>query len=263
MALGTHSSFYYGFEVTSDNQFINFKEGAGAEKTATVPVGTYSLTKLLQVVAAALNAASAIDWTASVNRATRIVTLTSSSSASLLWATGTNFTQSIGPLLGMPLTNVLNVTSFVGTLAVGTAYRPQFKLQDYKDNTMTRKLINPTVNKSSSKQKVSVQYFGVEEFFKFNIKYITNRDVSGSDSKYKNNPNAVEEAKAFLNFIILKNIIEFMPDENKPNVYYRMYLDSSTQDSDGVGFDLVEYVDKDLPNFFETGLLTFTLVTQE
>lgn len=263
MALGTHSAFYYGYEVTSDNQYINFKEGAGAEKTAVVPVGTYSLTKLLQVISAALNAASAIDWAVTVDRTTRIVTIVSDSTASLLFATGTNAAQSIYALIGHASADVLNVISFVGTLPSGTAYRPQFKLQDYKDNTMTRKLVNPTVNKSSSKQKVSVQYFGVEEFFKFNIKYITNRDISGSDLQYKNNPSAVEEVKAFLNYIILKNIVEFMPDENTPSVFFRMYLDSSAQDNDGTGFDLIEYVDRDAPNFFETGLLTFTVVTQE
>lgn len=263
MSLASHSSFYYGYEVTSDNQYINFKEGAGVEKTAIVPVGTYSLTKLLQVVASALNTASAIDWAVSVNRSTRIVTITSASTASLLFGTGTNALSSVYNLIGFGAIDRLNLTSFVGSSAAGTAFRPQYKLQDYKDNTMTRTLINPTVNKSTSKQKVSVQHFGVEEFFKMNIKYITNRNVTGSDSQYKNNQSAVEEAKLFLNYIINKNILEFMPDEKKPDVFFRMYLDTAAKSADGTGFDLDEYTDRDLPNFFETGLLTFSVVTTE
>lgn len=263
MSLASHSVFYYCQEVTNDNRYINFKEGAGLEKTAVVPVGTYSLTKLLQVVSAALNSASSIDWAVTVDRSTRIVTIVADSTASLLWATGLNSTQNIAALIGHAPVDVLNVLTFTGVNASGFEYRPQYKLQDYKDNTMTRKLVNPTVNKSSSKQKVSVQYFGVEEMFKFNIKYVTNRDVSGSDDFYKNNSQAVEELKAFLNFIMLKNVIEFMPDENTPNTFFRMYLDSGAQNGDGTGFEIVEYVDRDMPNFFETGLLTFTLVTSE
>lgn len=263
MSLKSHSVFYYGYQITETNQYINFKEGAGPQKTAIIPVGTYSLTRLLQVVAASLNSASSVTWGFTVNRQTRIIQILADSTASLLFGSGTNALISIAPLLGFNNADYNNLLVFTGSKASGKEYRPQYLLQDYKDKTQLQKLINATVNKSASKQVVSVQHFGVEEFYKFTIKYITNRDVSGSDDFYKNNPNAVEEAKAFLQWITQKYIVEFMPDENVPANYDRMYLETSAQDSDGIGYELIEYTDKDLPNFFDTGLLTFTVVTQE
>jgi hypothetical protein len=259
MSIKTHSAFYFGYVVNADNQYINFKEGAGVEKTAIVPVGTYSLTRLLQVVAAALNTASLVDWSLQVNRSTRVVTLT----ASLLFGTGGNAVKSIAPLLGFNLLDYNNLTIFTGAFASGKAYYPQYLLQDYKDKTETQKLINATINKSASKQTVSVQHFGVEMFYKFNIKYITNRNVEGSPAFWVNNSSAVEEAKEFLQWITQKYIVEFMPDQADPDTYDRMYLDTSAQDNDGVGYTLIEYVDRDLPNFFESGLLTFTVITKE
>lgn len=263
MALGTHSVFYYGYVVTADNQYINFKEGAGAEKTAVVPVGTYSLTRFIQVVALALNNASSISWGVTVDRSTRLITILPDTTASLLFATGSSAAKSLRVLLGFAATDFNNLAVFFATAPSGSAYRPQYKLQDYKDKTEVQKLINATVNKSASKQYVSVQHFGVESWYMFNIKYITNRDVSGSDEFYKNNPTAVEEAKAFLQWVTQKYVVEFMPDENNTAVYDRMYLDKSAQDNDGVGYELKEYNDLNLPNFFETGLLTFTVIDTE
>ncbi len=260
MSIRTFSKFYYGYEITADNCSIDFNDG-GADKVATLAVGTYSLTKLLIVTAAALNAASSVEWTVTVNRATRIITLTSASSTTVLGATGDNFSTSALPTLGLNSADHTG-TTHVGATASGSSYSPGFLLEDYKDKTQTRKLINPTINKSTSKQKVSVQYFGVEQFYKFNIKWITNQHV-GTSAVWRSSNTALEDAKSFLNWIMTKSIIEFMPDENDEATYDRMYLDSAEADADGVGFDLKEYFDKNLPGFYETGLLTFTVITTE
>lgn len=263
MALSTHSVFYYGYVVDETNRYINFKEGAGAEKTAVVPVGTYSLTRFLQVVALALNNASAISWGVTVDRATRLITILPDSTASLLFSTGSSAANSLYALLGFTASDFLNQSVFFATAPSGKEYRPQYRLQDYKDKSQVQKLINATVNKSASKQVVSVQHFGVESWYKFNIKYITNRDIRGSDDFYKYNNQAVEEAKAFLQWVTQKYVVEFMPDENDAATYDRMYLDTSAQDNEGVGYELREYIDQDLPEFYESGLLTFTVIDTE
>jgi hypothetical protein len=261
--VSTHSVFYYGIQITADNRYINFKEGAGAEKLAVLPIGTYSHTKLSEIVAAALNLASALTWSVSISRVTRLMTINSSGTASLLWLTGTSVDKSAHTLLGYPQIDLNNLTTFVGALGVGKEYKPQYLLQDYKNKTEVQKLINATVNKSASKNVVSVQHFGVEQFYKFNIKYITNRDVRGSDAFLKNNQSAVEEAKNFLQWITQKYLVEFMPDEDVRTVFDRMYLDTAAADSDGVGYELTEYTNLDLPEVFETGLLTFTVISKE
>jgi hypothetical protein len=263
MALGTHSVFFYGYQITDDNRYICFKEGAGAEKLAILPIGTFSLSKLLEVVASALNTASTLSWSVSLNRSTRVFTINVDSTASILWLTGASADKGAHTLLGFAQADQNNLLSFVGSVGSGKAYTPQYKLQDYKDKTEKQKLINATINKSASKNVVSVQHFGVESFYVFNIKYITNRDVSGSDAFLRTNSKAVEEAKDFLQWITQKYLIEFMPDENDLDTFDKIYLDSSAQDNDGVGYELIEYTNIDIPNVFETGLLTFTVVNKE
>lgn len=260
MSLKVHSLFFYGHKIDENNNFICFKEGAGDEKIAEIPVGSYTLTKCLDVITAALNAASSLDWAYSIDRATRIVTFTSSGTASILFGTGSLALNSPAALLGFPATDILNATSFVGSEATGYSYSPQFPLQNYTDKTKNKKLVNAVVNKSASGDAVSVQSFGIDRFIKMNIKYITNQP---SDGLLRNNPNALQEAKDFMDYVVEKNPVEFMEDENDPDTFDRVYLDSSGMDMNGTSYELVEYVDRNLPEFYETGLLTFKLINIE
>lgn len=260
MALKKHSVFYYGHKIDENNNLINFKEGVGAEKTAEVPVGSYTLTKFLQVITAALNAASSLDWTYSVNRTTRIVTFNSSGTASLLFGTGSNALNSPFALLGFNAADYNNLTSFVGALPSGSEYRPQFPLQDYKGKDQNKKLVNAVVTKSASGDKVSVQSFGTERFIKMNIKNITNQPTAGL---LRNNPNAVEEIKTFMDYAVEKNPIEFMEDENDLATFDRVYLESTQADFNGTSYELIEYFDRNLPEYFETGLLNFKVINIE
>lgn len=260
MALKTHSLFYYGHVINGDNNLINFKDGAGPEKVAELPVGSYTLTKFLEILTASLNAESSLDWAFSIDRTTRIVTLTSSGPASLLFGTGSTFINSPAPLLGFPYADILNATSFVGTFGTGSAYSPQFPLQDFKDKDENKKMVNAVVTKSATGDSVSVQSFGIERLFKFNIKYITNQPTAGI---LRGSQSAVEDAKAFLDYIVEKHPIEFMKDETKPEEFDKVYLQSTPQSGEGTAYELTEYVDRSLPEFFETGLLTFKLINLE
>jgi hypothetical protein len=260
MALNVHSVFFYGHKIDENNNFINFKEGAGPELTAQIPVGAYTLTKFLSTVVASLNAASALDWSGSVNRSTRIVTLIASGPASLLFGTGSVYLNSPATLLGFPQVDILNATSFVGSTGTGSEYRPQFPLQSYTGKNRNKKLVNAVVTKSASGDNVSVQSFGTDRMIKGNIKYITNQPTDGI---LRNNPNAVEEVQDFMDYIVEKNPIEFMEDENEPDTFDRVYLESAGLGGDGTSYELIEYVDRNLPEFFETGLLTFKVINIE
>lgn len=259
MATAKHSMFFYGHKIDGNNNLINFKEGAGDEKTAELPVGSYTLTKFLEILIAALNAASSLDWTGSVNRATRIITINSSATATLLFGTGLTAINSPALLMGFAASD-LTGTSFVGLSGSGSEYRPQFPIQNYVDKTKNKKLVNAVVSKSASGDVVSVQSFGTDRFIKGNIKYITNQPTAGV---LRNNSNALEEAKDFMDYIVEKNPIEFMEDENDPDTFDRVYLDSTLSDNNGTSYELVEYVDRNLPEFYETGLLTFKLINIE
>jgi len=261
VALKTHSVFYYGHKVDENNNLINFADSPGGpEKTAELPVGSYTFTKFLEVVTNALNGASALDWNYSVDRRTRIVTFTSSGPADLLFGTGTNFLNTPAALLGFPQADILNNTSFVGSLPSGYEWAPQFPLQDYKSKYVNKKLVNAVVSKSASGDNVSVQSFGVDRMIKCNAKYITNQPTDGL---IRNNPSAVEEAIAFMDYAVEKNPLEFMEDENNRDVFDKVYLESSASGSDGTGYELTEYYDRGLPEYFETGLLTFKVINKE
>ena len=233
MALKTHSLFFYGHKIDENNNLINFKEGAGPEKTAELPVGSFTLTKFLDVLASVLNGASSLDWTATVDRSTRIVTITASGTATLLFGTGSNALNTPAFLLGFAASDITG-TSFVGSLPTGSAYAPQFPLQNYMGKDQNKKLVNAVVTKSASGDSVSVQSFGVDRMIKCNVKYITNQPTDGV---LRNNPNAVEEAKDFMDYIVEKNPIEFMEDENDPNTFDKVYLETTTQGQDGTTYE--------------------------
>lgn len=260
MAIATHSLFFYGHKIDENNNLINFKEGAGPELLAQVPVGSYTLTKFLQVILASLNAASSLDWTGSINRSTRIITLTSSGTASLLFGTGSTALNSPASLLGFPATDILSTTSFVGSSGSGFEYAPQFPIQNYIGKNKNKSLVNAVVTKSASGDSVSVQSFGTERFIKGNIKYITNQPTDGI---LRSNSQAVEEAQSFMDYIIEKNPIEFMENEDDPDTFDRVYLESTSSGQNGTEYELTEYFDRNLPEYFETGLLTFKVINLE
>lgn len=257
MAISSHSLFYYGHVVTGDNNLIPFKEGAGPEKIAELPVGSYTLSRFVEIIVAALNAASSLDWGGTVNRSTRVINLTSSGPASLLFGTGSVNANTPAALAGFNATDKLNLTSFFGDFASGYSYSPQFPLQSYLPKTANKKMVNAVVTKSATGDSVSVQSFGIDRFIKGNIKFITNQPTEGV---LRNNPNALEEIKDFMDFIVEKNPIEFMEDENDPDSYDPVYLESTQTDANGTSYELTEYVDRNLPEYFETGLLTFKVI---
>jgi len=260
MALAKHSVFYYGHVIDETNNLIDFKEGTDPATFAQIPVGSYTLSKFVEVVVAALNAASSLDWTGSVNRTTRIITITSSGTASLLFSSGVNNAQSPAALLGFNAADYNNATSFVGAVASGYEYRPQFYLQDYKDKNKGKKLVNAVVTKSATGDNVSVQSFGVDRKIKMNIKFITNEPTTGV---LRSDPEGVENAQDFMDYVVEQHPIEFMEDEDDLETFDKVYLESTGQDQNGTTYELTEYVDRNLPGYFETGILTFKVINIE
>jgi hypothetical protein len=148
----------------------------------------------------------------------------------------------------------------VGVFGSGFSYTPQFPIQSYIGKNKNKNLVNSVVTKSASGDRVSVQTFGSERFIKGNIKYITNQPTEGL---LRSNSQAVEEVQSFMDYIIEKNPIEFMENENDPNVFDRVYLESTSEGQNGTSYELMEYVDRNLPEYFETGLLTFKVINLE
>jgi hypothetical protein len=175
-----------------------------------------------------------------------------------LVASGIQAGSSAFAALGFTGGDLVAVTTATSDAAVGLTYAPQLPIQDYVPKENNFKARSAVVTLSASGKNVSVQTFGSEQFIKGNIKYITNRAIASG--KWRGDIAAVENVVSFLTYAITKGPFEFMPDESKVESYITVLLESTAVNQDGVGFELREYVDKDLPNVFETGLLTFRVI---
>lgn len=256
--INTYSKFYYDLEVTSDNKYLDFDEGSG-EITATIPTGFYTLTDLAQAVEDELNDVGSDVYTITVNRDTRKITIATSGTVDLLWDTGTNSASTIGALIGFnTASDDTNQTSIQSDNALGSVYEPQFKLQDYVSEADYRMLRSATKNKSAS-GLVEVLDFGTDRFFEFSIKFATNiKQPSGGP--IVDNSSGVEDLENFMQWIMRGGFVEFMPDKDTESTYYRLSLESSSGDSNGLGYKLQEQYARGLTGYFESGLLKFRVV---
>jgi hypothetical protein len=113
------------------------------------------------------------------------------------------------------------------------------------------------VNESAS-GIIEVVRFGNVMFTQFNIMYITNLPMDGK--LIRNNPNGVSDLNLFMDYITNANPIEFMPDVSDRNTFQDLIIESTTLSKDGIEYKLKELYDKGLPNFFESGLLSFRVL---
>lgn len=259
MALSTFSCFYYGFEITADNNIINFDEGSG-ELSAELEVGSYTLTTILPVIETAMNTAGALTYTATVNRATRVITISAGSNFSLLTTSGSQIGTSPFSLLGFSGADKTGFSTYSGTAAAGSIYEPQFRLQNYIPPENWTGAALATVNKSAS-GRVEVVKFGNESFMQCDIKYITNV-IQADNEIIKSNASGVDNLLDFMNYCITKGPLEFMPDISDRSDYITLILESTPESKDGVAFKLNELYDKGLPGWFDTGTLKFRLIEE-
>lgn len=260
MSLKTYSKFYYGHTVSDQNNTIDFEEG-GDPKTATIAIGSYTLTKYLEAVANAINAALAADVVVSIDRATRIVTLTFSAPVDLLGLTGPTVASNALGMLGIAEADFLADTAIVGTLPSGYEWAPQLMMQNHIPPEHSFRAASATVNKSAS-GRVQVQSFGSESFLKGKFTFITNIQQP-ADSPIRSNSSAVEEMIEFFTYAITKAPLEFIKDENDPDDFIRILLESTSTAQDGTGFEPKELYTQGLAFYYDTGSLVFRVIEED
>lgn len=105
------------FVIDATNNKINFKEtGGGAELTATVAVGTYSVSTLATAIKTAMETASVNSrvYTISQSASTGKWTISTTVFLSLLFSTGTNAATSIRNAIGFGSTDFTGSISYTG-----------------------------------------------------------------------------------------------------------------------------------------------------
>ncbi len=250
------SKFYYGHNVTSGNSKLDFKEGSGSELTATLNVGDYSLTEYGTELQRALNAAGALTYTVTIDRATRYITIAATGSFTLLAATGTNIGNGVWTLAGFTASDVTG-TSLTGTAGSGSEFKPQFFLQKYISFDDQESASYSSVAKAAG-GTVEVVSFGTENFMNAEIAYQTNI-TQQAGSIVEDQTNGLDNLRTFMQYITAKRKIEFIPDRDAVG-YTKCLLESTPSSGDGTGFVLNEYLGS-LPGFFSTGTLRFRKVT--
>ena len=255
MALSTHSIFYYGFTITSGNRFINFDEGGG-ELTAQLQIGSFTMDEMRTIIKTAMDAAGSDTYTIAVNRSTRVFTISSTGTFSLLLGTGSQIGASPFNLLGFTsVSDTASASSHAGTSAAGFAYEPQFILQDYIDDNNFQEKIDSKVNESASGE-LEVINFGTRKLIEFSIKWITN--IMPQDGKViKSNPTGVEDAQAFMQNITTKNPFEFMQNISDRDAFKKLVLERTGESDKGTSYKIDEKVSQGLPEYYDINRLKF------
>lgn len=254
MSISTFSLFYYGYEITRENNIINFDEGGG-ELTATISIGRYTATTLQAAIITAMDGAGSNTYTAVFDRDTRLYTISADASFDLLIGTGAQ--KGLAPFTLLGFTGSVDLTgalTYTGDSVSGDFYEPQFILQDYVQPEHFQEKVDATVHESANGDIETIS-FGTRRFIEMNMMFITDKQQDGKI--IKNNPSGVADVERFLQSLITKGDVEFMADINSKNEFLSLKIENLPSNSKGTGYRLREEIAKSLPGYYTTGKMKF------
>lgn len=255
MALRARSLFLYGYEVTELNRSIDFKAtSGGVELLATLRLGFYSLTSLLAEIKYAMETVDFNGnlYTVAANRTiaggtqNRVTITTNGAFLSLFFLTGSRSASSVCGLIGFAKTDRTGALTYTGTLTSGIVLQtdPNFHGSDYKSPALFKEN-KGVVNKSASGRKEAI-VFRVTSMWAVRYKYISESDTTAWAN--------------LLTWMIGQRMIEWTPEVTSPNVFHIGTLESTSDNSNGLGFNLQEMTPA-MVGLYDTGILKF-LVSQ-
>lgn len=258
MSLSTFSVFYFGHTVTLTNNALDFDEG-GPELQATLDVGDYSLTEYAAEVVAAMNEVGGQIYTASVNRTTRLITISAPGVFNLLSFTGSRVGTGAWSMMGYStLADKTGLATYVGDTGSGSEYLPQHWLEDHiaSDNFVEK---NDAVVNETASGNVQVIQFGTTRYVSVNIKYANDYTSNYCQASIETQANGVLNLRTFMEYLITKAKFEYMPDRGNRTNFQKVLLDRTEKSRNGTAFVLDEL--KNAPGYFETGKLTLRVMT--
>lgn len=254
-ALDTLSTFYYGFLITKDNQYIDFNEG-GPNLLATLNIGDYTFEEFCTELQNALNLSGTLTYTVTKNRTTRMITISATGVFNLLCATGSHIGAGAFTLVGFTGADKTGLSAYTGNVAAGFEYRPQLLLRNYTKPEDYEVKETAVVSMSANGQVQTIS-FGEGQRMVCNI--IGATDLIGTNNKvFFENANGVENLRHFLRYLITKSKVEFMPDVATRSFYYNLLLESTKASRDGTQYR-IENMDG-AKNYYESGDLVFRKV---
>lgn len=251
----SYSKFYYGFDITPENQWLDIIEGSGTEISAEIQVGSYTPTQVCIELKIALDAAGDLTYTVDFNRVTRRITISATGPFKILGADGSHDETNVQTLLGFSQVQTVSATSHTGAVAAGDSFSPQLYLQEYVSTSDFQEAVDSKVNTTAT-GRVEVVKFGTAKFMKCNIKAQTSI-AQPAGSHLRNDPQGEENLRRFMQYAVTKGPLEFMEDENAPEIFETMILESTPSNTSGVGYELKEMYDVGHNDYFQTGSLKF------
>lgn len=248
--------FLYGFDITQDNRYLNFKNASlGAELTATLTIGNYTATEVLAEIKRAMELADGVQkytWTidrsVSGGLSNQISVSTDGSFLSILFGSGSNSASSVATMIGFTTSDYTGATSYTGAQA-GTILYPDFAMWNYT-NPDQYIMNDGSKNVSASGIKETL-VFAQMKFAEAQWKYITDFGGSTQATEWSN----------FLKYATKQLKFEFTPSVGEDlNAFYKMTLESTPADSNGMSFKLNLMVGVGLYRFYDTGMLKFRVV---
>jgi hypothetical protein len=247
MALTAKSLMLFGLEITELNSSIDFKiSGAGAELQATIDLGFYSLTSLLEAIRGAMQVADpANTYTVSADRTTlggtenRVTIATDGIYLDLLFGTGTRAASTIAPLIGFTSTDQTGSLSYTGTSTAGTALVPTYEGYNYLPSENYKKVFG-SVNVSSSGKKESI-VFDIQDFIQVEFKHEAQARIA-------------PEWAPFWAWAIQQKPFDFTPEITSPTVFKEVTLEQTPGDGKGLGYIMREELPQ-FPFLYGTGLI--------
>jgi len=253
--INTRSSFIYGYTVGNGSFAIDIDEGAG-ELQANLNIGSYTFGEFAEELSRQLNLVGGQEYTVTIDRATRLITIAAPGNFSLLVTTGTRAGVTGYTIAGFT-SNKTGSNSYTSDVATGNEFRPQFKLQDYVDFEDNQAAQAASISVTAGNQ-VQVVSFGTEKIAEMNIKYQTNQ--LGKSNNIERDPQGVENLRNFLIFATTKSRMEFFKDRDNKASFFKVILESTPSNRDGVGFKLNELFGGG-SDWFESGIIKLRQVT--
>jgi len=258
MTVKTYSAWSYGHSITTNNNQLPFDEGSG-ELVAQLNSGGYTIASLATEMARSMNSVGTLNYTASVDRLTGLITISGDSNFDLLVTSSSLSAISAYEILGFT-TERTGASTYDGDIRSGSYFEPQFLLQSYVDFVDNQSSNNVTVQESAT-GKVQVVKYGNVNIMECNITLQTNISQS-RDSIIKNDPAGYDNLLSFMQYATTKQPMEFYKDIDDPeNTFTDCIVEKTSADSKGTGFKLRELYSRGFADWWETGIISFRELT--
>ena len=256
MSITTQSVFYYGHQIDETNFSLDFDEG-GPELQASVLIGDYSLEEYAVAIANAMNVIGGQVYTVTVDRSTRILTISAPGNFSLLPVTGSRIGTTTFGLAGFT-SDKTGSNSYGGDSSSGSEYRPQTVFRKYTPFEDNENAISSSVQEATS---------GIIETLSFGTRQIMECEIWGisdlattSNSVVEQNLTGRQDARDFMSFARSKSKMEFMEDRSLANVFHKILLEKTPEGRDGTSFKFKKMFGLGHAPYYTTGNLQFRKV---